>query len=273
MFSINYGRTAGLTAGITLLVVLGACADAPSAPARAPHPAAIEAPRLNATPSEGATLSRAMTRASRRYVRQADGAILKVESLTASDHRAYVVHSLLGANGLSRTVEVSRDGHVIARMVNDWKETASGYNLERQRVVRIADDGTSQEFDSQRHGGITQMAGAPIFVSTRAATAALGAASAGLRAGFRSFYGDDASSLNHWSITGPCDDKARSADAALDGWLVSVAAVGVATLSGNFLTATGAWLYEVKAWRDFTRASDALDQCVADAGKRKGDEF
>ncbi len=268
------GRGAGVLVVVTLLLVVSACADAPSAPVRAPQATPLtELPRPGTTPTEGAAVARALSRASRKFVRQPDGSILKIESLSGADHRAYEVRSLIGTNGLSRTVEVSRDGQLFARLVNDWTETAAGFNLERQRMVRFADDGTSQEFDSQIHGGIRRLAGAPVFVSTRSAAAAWSAASGPPRARLRSFYGMDDSSGDQWPITGPCDTQARAVEAALDSWLVSLAALGGAYLTGNPLAAFTAWTYEVKAWRDFTRAEETLNACVAEAGKKKEDEF
>jgi len=269
MFSMNAGSVARLAAGVTLWLAAGACADAPSAP-RAPR---MESARTIGAPNEGATMSRAFSRASRRIVRQPDGSLLKIETLAARDGRLYVVESAMDRDGLPRETKVSRDGQVIARLVNDWTAHVSGYTLERQRLVRFAADGTTQEFDSQARGGIAQMTGADIVIPKPRVYAALNAAPVLRQAGFRSFYGSDDSSNDQWPVTGPCDDKARAVDAALDNWLVSIAALGGATLNGNLLAAFGAWTYEVKAWRDFTRAEDALDQCVADAGKKKGDDF
>jgi hypothetical protein len=264
----NPGHSVRVVLSAALFAGISACADSPSAP-RDVHPNSIaEAARTAAT--EGAVTSRAISRATRHIVRQVDGSLLKIETLVARDGRSYVVESALDVNGLPRELRVSRDGQLIARINNDWKEHARGFALERQRFVRIAEDGTTRAFDSESQGGIARMIGTDIVVARGAALAAVNAATARQRAGFRSYMGDD--DFGAWE-TGPCDDKARATDAALDGWISSVVILGAAFTSANPVAAFSAAVYEVKAWRDFTRAEDALDQCVADAGKKREEEF
>jgi hypothetical protein len=265
------GRWTRAAAGAVLLLLAGACADAPSAPPLATRNAPrVELPAATAA-AEGAVTARAFSRASRRIVRQADGSLLKIETLAARDGRTYVVESALDVNGLPRELRVSRDGQLIARVNNDWSEHVTGFALARQRVARFAEDGSMREFDSQAHGGIARMVGADIVVRKGVALAAINAAGDLRRSGLRSYWGGD--DFGDWPLTGPCDDKARATDAALDNWVGSMLLLGAAMVSGNPALTFSAGVYEVKAWRDFTRADEALDQCVADAGKKREDDF
>jgi len=265
----NSGRSVRTVLGAALFLGLGACADSPSAP-RDAHAASIaEAARPTAT--EAPVMSRAFSRASRRIVRQADGSLLKIETLAARDGRTYVVESALDANGLPRELRLARDGQLIARVTNDWSEQVAGFALARQRIARFTEDGSIREFDSQSHGGIARLAGADIVVQKGAALAAVNAAGALRHSGLKSYWGGD--DFGDWPISGPCDDKARATDAALDNWVGSMLILGAAFASGNPVAAFSAAVYEVKAWRDFTRAESALDECVAEAGRKKGDDF
>ena len=258
-------------AGAVLVLLAAACADAPSAPPLATRNAPrVELPTATAA-AEGAVTARAFSRASRRIVRQADGSLLKIETLAARDGRSYVVESALDLNGLPRELRVSRDGQLIARVNNDWNEQGAGFALARQRVVRFAEDGSVREFDSQSHGGIARMVGADIVVRKGTALAAFNAAGDLRRSGFRSYWGGD--DFGDGPTSGPCDPQARAVDTALDNWVSSMLILGAAFASGNPAVAFTAAVYEVKAWRDFTRADESLDQCVAEAGKKKEDDF
>lgn len=263
----SWGRSARVAAGIATLLTAGACAgdsSSPMQPSSITKPSTL--PNGAAARTETAATLGWTRKMSRRVVRQADGTLLKIETLAASDGRSYVVESTLDANGLPRALRVLQGGQPIARITNEWQEQAHGFALQRQHVVHIAHDGTTREFDSQSLGGVARIAGGEIAIPKRTAPVAVQGGMSALRGGFLSYNGSD--DFTSWASGGPCDAQARAVDAALDGWLVSIVALGGAYLSGNPLATLSAWAYEVKAWRDFTRAEQALDQCVADAGKK-----
>jgi len=191
----------------------------------------------SALPSSGAGLS-----TTRREVVTPDG-------------QHFLVESVRDANGLPREVRVTRDGVQVAVLSNEWLAMAGGFTLTQQRFVRFAAGGASETFDSRAHGGVSSLIVDPISIDkpigltihrTRTPSAL-----------------DDAG----WYYGGPCDAQERAVESALEDWLVSVVGMGAVTASGNIWAAMSAWAYQLKKYRDVTRAEAALDQCVADAGK------
>lgn len=252
----NLMQTRGVRAviGVAFLALTGACADLPSSPTRFPSNPTFPNPPASRSGEEMAhdaslPVALAGETVKRRDVRSKDGA-------------RYTIESLVDGSGLPRELRVLRNGRPVARLTNQWSRTAAGMTLERQRLVRFVSGGAPVSFDSRDRGGVSALAQGP-FLLTRSAVTTVPSAPQGA-VGFvrlKSVEGE------YVPVCEACEAQARAVEAALDEWLLSVLAMGGATMSGNVFLAWSAYAYQLKKYRDLMRLEGALDDCVEDAGK------
>ena len=118
--------------GTLLLVLAGACADAPSSPVfRLPVPPSPlqPTPRAADNPLLDAGLPSLLP-----------GETIRRRALVDADGQAMQVASVIGVNGLPRTTLVRRQGAVIIRVDNDWS-AGTGWDAVTQQVAVRGTDG------------------------------------------------------------------------------------------------------------------------------------
>lgn len=261
MFHINNIRTVRAAFGAALLTLFAACSDVPSGLRQPlPGPSAQEQPVSDVADRplvEGADVHvLAGERRTTRTVRRADG-------------HSYQVDVARSADGLAREMSVRRDGVPVVRVVNDWQAIAGGYKLSRQRLIHFNEHATPTLLDTRARGGVEAVVGSSVVVEVRPRRAQpKGSSGETVRAG-RTFSLDGSADPSG----GPCDGAARAMESAIDDWLISVGAVIGATATGNIWAAASAYSYQLKKSRDMDRAEAALDDCVANAGRRTTDEL
>lgn len=261
MFHIFSIRSVRAALGAALLTVLAACSDMPSG-LRQPLPGPQGDEHAVAAPAD------------RPLVGGADVHVLAGEhrttrTLRRADGHSYQVDVVRSADGLAREMSVRRDGVPLVRLVNDWQAIAGGYKLNRQRLIQFTPHSTPSLFDTHARGGVESVVGSSVVVAMRPRRA-LPRRAAGETARAGRILSLDGSGD---PLSGPCDGAARSADVAIEDWLLSVGAMAGATASGNPFAAWMAYAYQVKKYRDMGRAESALDDCVANAGRRNDDEL
>lgn len=252
MTNIHTVRTMRAVIGAALVTLAAACSDAPAGPWQAKQEGKAE--RATELAKDD------FVRAELPFIAAGNEKLTRRE-FRARDGQLYVIESIREAGGLPREVRVSRNGQSLARLSNAWRRTTAGYVLEHQRMTRYVAGRASAIMDSRGGGGVNALAGGPIIVQVREVRVR-GADGAEVRSATR------LRSLEYdGSTDGACDAEARAVEAAIDDWLYSVATMAGATLTGNPLLAWPAYAYQLKKYRDLTRAEQVLDQCVAKAGK------
>jgi hypothetical protein len=262
MFHIFDVRTMRAARGAALLTLIAGCSDVPSG-LRQPLPGPSDQER-----PVSAVADRPLVEGTAISVQP--GEHLTTRTLRRADGHQYQIDVARSADGLPREMSVKRDGVPVVRVVNDWRSVAGGYMMTRQRLIQFASTADPTVYDTRDRGGVSALIGSPITVAIRPRLARVVAGEGGIARGGRiralEDVGGDPSS-------GPCDGAARTAESALEDWVLSVAAMAGATLTGN---AYGAWMaygYQLKKSRDMARADAALDDCVANAGKKNTDEL
>jgi hypothetical protein len=254
MFHICNIRTRHAALGTALLTIVAGCSDVPSGLRRpVPGPLAEEGP-------VGAVADRPLVEGT--ALNLLAGEHQTTRTLRRPDGHEYQVDVARSSDGLAREMLVRRDGVPMVRMVNDWRAVAGGHIMTRQRLVEFAASAQPVVFDTRTRGGVEAFLGSPFTVSMRSqpvrSSRSLGDVTrAGRTLTIYDEYGDPSS--------GPCDGAARTVDSALEDWLLSVAATAGATMTGNVWGAWMAYGYQLKKYRDLTRADAALDDCVAKA--------
>jgi len=252
----NLMQTRGVRAvlGAATLALAGACADLPSSPSRFPGNLAFPNPpasRSGDVSAYDASLPVALA-----------GETVKRRDVTSKDGARYTIESLVDGTGLPRELRVLRNGRPVARLTNQWSRTAAGMTLERQRLVRFEPGGAPVSFDSRDRGGVSALAQGPVFLTRSAVTTVPSAAQGAVAlVRLRSVEGEYVPPCE------ACEAQARAVEAALDEWMLSVLAMGGATMSGNAFLAWSAYAYQLKRYRDLMRLESALDDCVENAGK------
>lgn len=254
MNNLMQTRSVRAVIGASILALAGACADLPSSPKRFPLNPSVPNPpasRSGDALAFDASLPAALA-----------GESVKRRDMKSKDGARYTIESVVNGAGLPRELRVLRNGRPVARVTNVWSPTASGMTLERQQFVRFVSGEAPVRFDSRDRGGVSALAQGPVLL-TRAAVTTASPASQGAVAmvRLRSVEGEDAPSCE------ACEAQARAVEAALDDWMLSVLAMGGATLSGNPFLAWSSYAYQLKKYRDVLRAEWMLDDCVENAGK------
>jgi hypothetical protein len=243
-----------LTAVLAILTV--GCSDVPSGPPSSGQRPDVEIAQRGAADApmrtDGPVAAQGTESIRRRTVRLKDGT-------------AYVIESITDAGGLPHRITVSRGGQAVARLDNEWRRTARGYVLERQRLARFDAGRATLAADSREFGGMSALVEEPVIHAWRVGTTRATATGLSLAGRMRSL--DEGAVGN----AGPCDEQARVVEAAIDDWLLSVLATAGGVVSVNPVVTWTAYAYQLKKYRDMTRAEEALDQCVDSAGRREDD--
>lgn len=253
MMNIHTKRTTRAVISAALVTLAAGCSDAPAGPWQSTQEVkaerGIEVVKDNFVRTEMPFVATGNETLTRREVRARDGQL-------------YVIESIRDASGLPREVRVSRNGLSVARLSNAWRRTNDGYALEQQRLTRFVSGRASTMMDSRGGGGVNALAGGPFVVRAFDARASQGRES-GVRSASR------LRSLEYDGSTdgGGCDKEAQTVEAAIDDWLYSVVLLGGVAITTNPIATWTAYAYQLKKYRDLTRAEAALDLCVANAGK------
>lgn len=234
-----------------LMLVTGACSDAPSSPPLQSREAVPVTPGVGNLPLLAPALPPIQPGQSieRRQVLHPNGT-------------RFLIETVLNVDGLPAEIRVSRNDQTIARFSNHWERALMGFELSRQQMVRYLPSRQPINIDSRQVGTISTLATGAVQ-RAGIAPGAFTANESGLL-----FLARTRTSVDG-EADGPCDEQARNVEAALDDWLLSVLAVAGSLATSSPVAVFTAYAYQVKKYRDVTRAEAKLDECVEAAGKRR----
>ena len=230
--------------GTLLLVLAGACADAPSSPVfRLPVPPSPlqPTPRAADNPLLDAGLPSLLP-----------GETIRRRALVDADGQAMQVASVIGVNGLPRTTLVRRQGAVIIRVDNDWS-AGTGWDAVTQQVAVRGTDGAVRRLDSR---SISSSERAAALASLRREAAS--ALSSVMASRIRRLEEDG----------GACDAQVKAADIATWQYTAAAGALMLASLTGTPTAVSLAFSAYLASYANYESKQADLDKCVDAIGKK-----